>query len=385
MWRFNLLKSTYLTVAILIVVAGCAPLKVPKPNLWPFNSEDQPGTPVRVVAVWSDTVLYQPNQTPMRGFGGRLLFYAEEKPEPIKVSGTLTVYVFDETNRDPNNVRPDRKYVFTKEQLPSHYSKSKLGHSYSVWIPWDEVGGEQKEIGMIVRFTPEKGSVVVSEQTKHILPGKIQIVADKNPDSDLSSAATPAAPKITASGPGGMVQAASYITPLPPVAPQRQGFQSSGVNRQIQMNTTTIPLPPQSSLKHSLLIGGISSPSINSTEAAQPVRQNYAAPGSGGAKTPTSDGQDNRCACSGESAAINTVVTPWTSVVNRGHRYIRPPNRFGSYQPLVPGSPVVQPTRERGSWQPPPSAPEYCPETLPAQAIAPEAASQSASGGSIVY
>ena len=83
-------------------------------------------------------------------------FTPTKRDEPIKVDGTLTVYVFDETNRDPNNVRPDRKYVFTKEQFPSHYSKSKFGHSYSVWIPWDEAGGEQKEISMIVRFHAAK-------------------------------------------------------------------------------------------------------------------------------------------------------------------------------------------------------------------------------------
>ncbi len=116
----------------------------------------------------------------MRGFGGRLLFYSGDKPEPIKVDGTLTVYVFDETNRDPNNAKPDRKYVFTKEQLSSHYSKSKLGHSYSVWLPWDETGGPQKEISLIARFTPEKGGVVVGEQNKQILPGKTQIIV-KNP------------------------------------------------------------------------------------------------------------------------------------------------------------------------------------------------------------
>ena len=100
------------------------------------------------------------------------MFYNGEKPEPVKVEGTLTVYLFDETNRDPNNLKPDRKYVFTKEQLPSHYSKSKLGHSYSVWLPWDEVGGPQKEVSLIARFTPDKGGVVIGEQNKQMLPGK---------------------------------------------------------------------------------------------------------------------------------------------------------------------------------------------------------------------
>src|SRR3972149_5872234 len=144
-----------LMAAALMLATGCMTLKLQKPNVWPFNIEDQPGSPARIVGTWTDTVLYQPNQPTIRGFGGLLLFYTEEEPDPIKVSGTLTVYAFDETNGDPNNARPDRKYVFTKEQLPSHYSKSKLGHSYSIWIPWDETGGEQKEVSRIVRFAPE--------------------------------------------------------------------------------------------------------------------------------------------------------------------------------------------------------------------------------------
>ena len=158
MSRLNSFGLMLVTILALQLSSGCAPLKMPKATVWPFATEEKPGMPNRVVATWTDTVLYQPNQTPMRGFGGRLLFYDGDKPEPIKVEGTLTVYAFDETNRDPNNAKPDRKYVFTKDQLPTHFSKSKIGSSYSVWIPWDEAGGDQKDISMIVRFTPEKGN-----------------------------------------------------------------------------------------------------------------------------------------------------------------------------------------------------------------------------------
>ena len=103
--------------------------------------------------------------------GGRLMFY-EKEGEPIKVEGTLVVYAFDENGRDPGSARPDRKYIVTQQQLPAHYSKSKIGHSYSVWIPWDEVGGVQKEISLIVRFEPKNGAAIVGEQRRLLLPGK---------------------------------------------------------------------------------------------------------------------------------------------------------------------------------------------------------------------
>ena len=140
---------------------------------WPFNREDKPGKPDKIVTLWSDTVLTQPGRPPIRGFGGRLMFYEGKKEEPIKVEGTLVVYAFDETDRDANNARPDRKYAFTPQQLPPHYSKSKIGHSYSVWLPWDEVGGPQKEITLIVRFEPKEGAVAISDPCRQLLPGRI--------------------------------------------------------------------------------------------------------------------------------------------------------------------------------------------------------------------
>ena len=82
------------------------------------------------------------------------------------------VYAFDETDRDPSNNRPDRKYVFTPQQLPAHYSKSKIGHSYSVWLPWDEVGGPQKELTLIIRFQPKEGTVAISDPCRQLLPGR---------------------------------------------------------------------------------------------------------------------------------------------------------------------------------------------------------------------
>ena len=101
------------------------------------------------------------------------MFYEGKNEEPVKVDGTLVVYAFDETDRDANNARPDRKYVFTPEQVPPHYSKSKIGHSYSVWLPWDQVGGVQKEITLIVRFQPKEGPVAIGEPARQLLPGRI--------------------------------------------------------------------------------------------------------------------------------------------------------------------------------------------------------------------
>lgn len=154
----------------LILLAGCQPISLRKTFPWVVGEDGRLDRPLKVVAFWTDSVLTQPGKIPVRGFGGRLMFYKDQEAKPLKVSGTLTVYAFDDSRGD-DHVQPDRKYVFTPQQFAEHYSKGKLGHSYSVWLPWDEVGGERKRITLIVRFEPTQGGIVVSEPSQHILPG----------------------------------------------------------------------------------------------------------------------------------------------------------------------------------------------------------------------
>lgn len=130
-----------------------------------------PEVPTRIVSTWTDTVLQRSDKAPQRGFGGRLVFFTRESEEPVRVDGRLVVYAFDETDRAPHETHPTRKYVFPREEFARHESESQLGPSYSVWLPWDEVGGNMKQISLIARFEPDGGNYVMGEQTKHLLPG----------------------------------------------------------------------------------------------------------------------------------------------------------------------------------------------------------------------
>jgi hypothetical protein len=143
----------------------------PKTIGWGEKKPEPPQVPVRVVSTWKDTVLHRTGKKPMRGFGGRLIFFGQDKEEPVRVDGQLVVYAFDETCRPQHDSSPTKKYIFPAEQFVRHESESKLGPSYSVWLPWDAVGGKQKNISLIVRFEPRGGSYVLGEQTRHLLPG----------------------------------------------------------------------------------------------------------------------------------------------------------------------------------------------------------------------
>ena len=193
---------------------------------WPFN-QDKPGKPDKITTLWSDTILTQTGRPPIRGFGGRLMFYEGKNEEPVKVEGTLVVYAFDETDRDANNNRPDRKYVITPQQLPHHYSKSKIGHSYSVWLPWDEAGGMQKDITLIVRFEPKEAptAAVLSDPCRQLLPGKIAVARAQLPAGGGFAAVGQAGSQPPAGGvfaPGMIGQQACLVGQGGPSRPQAE-------------------------------------------------------------------------------------------------------------------------------------------------------------------
>ena len=235
----------------LAMATGCSSWNLSQSVSWPFGKDEKPGKPDKVVAIWTDTVLTQVDEAPQRGFGGRLMFYEGKNESPVKAEGTLVIYAFDETRREGNTAKPDRKYVFSPDQLPAHYSKSKIGHSYSVWLPWDEVGGPQKEISLIVRFESKGGAVAVGDPSRHMLPGQnppprsnqaaAMPAAGNVAPGYLANASTPAGwgnPPASIAG-NGAVQPVSYESPVMPQGSwtQQDAFQAR------RMTTATIAIP----------------------------------------------------------------------------------------------------------------------------------------------
>ena len=160
--------SVRLPLAIcLFLMCGCTTFDLNKRIPW--MDSDKPTQPAKITALWTQTILNQSGHKGVRGFGGRIMFHGKENEKPVKVEGTLIVYAFDET-KQVSSV-PERKFVFTPEQFEKHYSQSKLGHSYSIWLPWDEVGGPPRRINLLARFEPVSGSMVMSDNSLQILPG----------------------------------------------------------------------------------------------------------------------------------------------------------------------------------------------------------------------
>lgn len=163
---------------LLSSLAGCSAFNLSqsmhfdldKPFPWEAD-EAEVQVPTRMAVVWHDTVLNQRRRRGVRGFGARVMFYNDESDKPIRVEGDIAVYAFDNTTAVEADAKPDRKYVFKHEQLEKHYSKSGLGHSYSFWVPWDEVGGEPRKIDLMLSFEDMTGAKIQSDSTRQKLPG----------------------------------------------------------------------------------------------------------------------------------------------------------------------------------------------------------------------
>ena len=262
-------------IAVIVCIAtgifhatGCqfAPKKMP--SVWPWKKEDEPKPlPDRILAVWSDSVLHQKGLPGVRGFGGRVYFYQKDNTDPIEVDGSLAVYVFDADDTSPATQQPLRKFVFTPDQFASHMSKTSIGPSYSVWLPWSEVGGPQMRLSLIARFEGRDGGSTVSDPTIKLLPGI------SKEDALAKSKA-----KTSTSKSDSAVQQASYVEggsadeqpPADPAISTGSKTFSSPKQRGKGKDVKTIDLPPsfQRHIRPNTSNNGVGA--VNSTESISP-------------------------------------------------------------------------------------------------------------------
>ncbi len=153
-------------------LSGCASKNLNLGKAMPWTSQSPTyETPEKVIAIWTDATYELPGRAPTRGFGGRVYFY-NAKGDVVPVNGQLVVYAFDDSNPHAGADQPTRKYGFTAEQLTRYYSNSELGASYNIWIPWDNVGGDERQIALFPVFIDDSGKMVRGSFANNRLPGK---------------------------------------------------------------------------------------------------------------------------------------------------------------------------------------------------------------------
>lgn len=230
-------RAMIVAMSGLLAASGCAQFNLSKAIPWSKTDSKQLETPQRVVAVWSETHMHPPGQEVVRGFGGRLLFFGSDANRPVEVEGKLIVYAFDESAVPPTNTAAapkldgaaTRKYIFEQNQLASHYSVSKLGPSYSFWVPWEKLAKTQQVITLVPYFVTTEGQIIAGEPTRNVLAGEIPAI---EPAKVQQFTSTPTVAAVT--GPGSV--AAGNV--------QQATYQTDAAGQKLMMKTTTIPISP---------------------------------------------------------------------------------------------------------------------------------------------
>ncbi|MDR0335790.1 MAG: hypothetical protein LBI18_01730 [Planctomycetaceae bacterium] len=141
-------------------------------------------TPTKMVDVWNTYAQTTPEGKVLRGIAGRIHFYNDyKKKQAVKVDGNLTVFIFDGNEKNPAHAKPLKIYQFRSETLDKHYAfKKPLGHGYDFFLPFDEIGGEEKNLCVMTRFDDRlEDMLVLSHPVVTVLQGsKREVPASEN-------------------------------------------------------------------------------------------------------------------------------------------------------------------------------------------------------------
>ncbi len=149
------------------------------------EATDKEAKPVTMAAIWKDSVYEKPGERTVVGFGGRFFFYDRDN-NSVQAEGELVVYGYEDSDDSESKAGEgaDKKFVFRESEFQSHFSDTGLGASYSVWIPWEKMGGYRKSITLIPYFKTTDGRLLESGQSIVILPGKTSSMQSAESDPD---------------------------------------------------------------------------------------------------------------------------------------------------------------------------------------------------------
>lgn len=271
----KVLVSVVLGTICSVLLTGCQSEKVSWANAKdPFAkknakkaAEPKVGVPERLVVIWKDAVYEHPAIPATRGIGGRLYFY-DRDDNPIKVDGEVVVYGFDDTAGD-DKTEADKKFVFKQDNFANHYNATALGPSYSIWLPWDKLGGKEVSVSLIPVFRDASGKVVRSSQTVCVLPGPEMDKPKDEPgkksgEEELISAYTsmPGVQQIATTQDLAEKNANQTIAHL------QESENGASVNRGgAKIRSTTISLPPDTAMRIQQASKGLNLPATQPKSA----------------------------------------------------------------------------------------------------------------------
>lgn len=169
--------------------SGCASLTLP----WvtgKFAKATAQNPAVQIIGLWEQAEGRDPDGIPCRGFAGQILFLANRHAAPLEIDGDVRIYLFDNIGAADDQSKPLRQYDFSSEAWKLHLTKSAVGPSYSVFVPYVRRGQSNAQCSLRVRLTPKNGPVIFSELTTLPLRGpstssETTIISEPAPEERL--------------------------------------------------------------------------------------------------------------------------------------------------------------------------------------------------------
>lgn len=144
--------------------SGCAALQLP----WGkerFAKASSQNPVVQIVCLWEQAEGRDPDNVPCRGFAGQIMFLGNRHATPVEIEGDIRIYLFDDFGTVEEQSKPLHQFDFNHDAWKIHLTKSAVGPSYSVFVPYTRRGQHNPKCSLRLRLTPKSGPVIFSDMT----------------------------------------------------------------------------------------------------------------------------------------------------------------------------------------------------------------------------
>jgi len=162
-----------LLAGLACIACGCASVDFLKLKKEDFPKADGKNPVMQVLSMWQATHGVGMDGKSCRGFARQVLFLERDNPTPPKVEVTVPIYGFDDQGKPEDQAKPLHQFDFPGDAWTAQARVSKLGLTYSVFIPYTRPGTHEAHCSLKIRFIPAEGQghTVYSEMCNVDLPG----------------------------------------------------------------------------------------------------------------------------------------------------------------------------------------------------------------------
>ncbi len=150
-------------------LVGCSTFHVPFEKKIPKASASDPV--VQVLCLWQQAEGRDPEGYPCKGFSGQILFLSNKAATPVQCDGDVRIYLFDDQGDTEAQAKPLRQFDFDAGSWDVHLTKTSLGPTYSVFVPYVRRGVKDANCALRIRLKPKTGPVVFSDLSNMPLNG----------------------------------------------------------------------------------------------------------------------------------------------------------------------------------------------------------------------